>query len=112
VGDSVGVSRRHTRSFWERLAAEVDKRGAVWPVAKRHGVRVRTLAWWRWKLKHDRAFVVRRPRLLPVVVAGEPAMGTRASQVLELAIRDVRMRIESGTDVHDVAALVGAVRQC
>ncbi len=84
----------------------------MWPVAKHHGVRVQTLTWWRWKLKRERAIMVRRPKLLPVVVATEPVVSTRAPQLLELAIRDVRVRLEAGTDVRYVAALVGAVREC
>ena len=107
------MSGRHSRSFWERLAAEVDKLGRVWPVAERHGVSPQTLTWWRWKLRRERAGVVagRRPRLLPMVVAGEQVSGMRSAQ-LELAVGDVRVRIEVGTDVRYVAALVGAIREC
>ncbi len=106
------MSVRHIRSFWERLSAEAEKQG-VGAVAKRHGVRARTLTWWRWKLKREGVSVVRRaPKLLRVVTKTGPVGGDRKTGVVELAVGAVRVRIEPGTDVQYVAALVQAFRRC
>ncbi len=100
------------RSFWQRLSAEAEKQG-VGAVAKRHGVRARTLTWWRWKLKRDGALVVRQaPRLLRVVTKDGPVGGNHRAGAVELAVGDIRVRVEPGTDVQYVAALVDAFRRC
>ena len=100
------------RSFWERLSAEAEKQG-VGTVAKRHGVRARTLTWWRWKLKREGVVVARRaPKLLRVVTKDGPMGGDHKSGMLELAVGEVHVRIEPGTDVQYVAALVEAFRRC
>jgi transposase-like protein len=112
-------SKRHTRSYWEQLVTESNVRGVV-AVARAHGVKERTLAWWRWRLKREelakarersdaRAARVRsttEPELLPVFVA--------ASQhgSVELKVGDVTIRIERDSDVSYIAALVAALRTC
>ena len=65
----------------------------------------RTLTWWRWKLRADRAV---EGRLLPVIV--RPSGRTSTVEGVELRIRDVAMRFGSDTDVAYVAALVDALR--
>ena len=90
--------------------AEVERRGSVAAVAKRHGVRERTLSWWRWNLRHEKRPRERRskPRLLPVVVSAVPS--DASSAMLEVRVGDVVLRLGVGTDVQYVAAVVNAVR--
>lgn len=111
-------AKRRTRSFWEQLVAESNERGVV-AVARAHGVKDRTLAWWRWRLKRDdRAKVPARrsrarasvsteaaPELLPVFVAAEARHGA-----VELKVGDVTIRVERDADVSYVAALIAAIR--
>ncbi len=103
------MAKRHTREFWARLVSEVDRVGSIEAVARRHGVRPRTLIWWRWRLGQGPRRPRRKARLLPVVVREAPAVFERPVLV-EVAIRDVALRLETGTDVQYVASLVGALR--
>jgi transposase-like protein len=95
---------RRGREFWKQLVGEVERGERIADVARRHRVQPRTLTWWRWKLRADGAIDA---RFLPVVVSrAEP----RTAPEIELSIRDVIMRIGSGSDVAYVAALVNALR--
>ena len=96
---------RHSREFWQRLVLEVAAGATVGDVATRHGVRPRTLAWWRWRLGAESA-----PRLLPVIVSRRNTSADVQRKGVEVVVSDVRLRIEVGADVAYVAALVDALR--
>jgi hypothetical protein len=100
-------SKRHTRTFWKQLSAEVDRGRSIPEVARRHRVRPKTLSWWRWQLRRqDVSSAV--PALLPVhVPTGEVVVGRGQ---LEVQIGRVRVRADAGTDVEYIAALIAAVR--
>lgn len=100
---------RHDRRFWERACREVERGAKVGAVARRLGVRAGTLSWWRWRLRREEPAPRRRRRaeFLPVVVA-EPAVV--APCAVEVEASGVRLRVEIGTDVRYVAALVAAIR--
>jgi hypothetical protein len=69
-------------------------------------VKPQTLHWWNWKFRREADAAP--AAFLPVVVATDaPAVSTR---VVELEANGVRIRVEPGTDVHYVAALVAAIR--
>jgi transposase-like protein len=103
---------RHDRAFWSRAVGEVERGADVERVARRLGVRPKTLTWWSWKLGAERVTAKKKKetRLVPVVIEALPVASSDAT--IEIAIRDVRMRIVSGTDVRYVAALIDAVRAC
>ena len=99
---------RHDREFWERACCEVERGAAISAVARRLGVRAGTLSWWRWNLRQQVARRdERRAEFLPVVVA-EP-VGPKSAAV-EIEAGGVRLRVEVGTDIRYVAALVAAIR--
>jgi transposase-like protein len=83
------------------LVAEVDAGETIAEVARRHRVRPKTLSWWRWKLRSGTS--ASSPRLLPVVVRS--ALVAESSSI-ELRIRDVIVRVASGSDVTYIAVLV------
>jgi hypothetical protein len=106
------VAKKRGREFWAGLSAEVDAGRSVDAVSKRHGVCPKTLSWWRWKLSQGAARTVRKRRenaLLPVVVTDGHIAG--GGELLEVAVDDVRVRLESGTDVAYVARLINALRR-
>lgn len=109
LGESQGVAKRHSRDFWAQLIGEVEQGGSVEAVARRHGVRPRTLIWWRWRLGQGPRRSGRKARLLPVVVRERPVVFERPALV-EVVVRDIALRLETGTDVHYVAELVDALR--
>jgi transposase-like protein len=108
-------SRRRPRSFWEKLVAEADRVGSVERVARRHGVKARSLTWWRWWLRRDARekakarTKAKAPRVLPVVIE---AGAVAASSVIEIAVGDLRVRVQPGTELGYVTALVEALRRC
>jgi transposase-like protein len=100
------VPVRHDREFWERACREVRRGARVADVARRTGVKPRTLQWWSWKLRREPD--AEPAEFLPVVVGDQmPPVSTSA---LELEANGVRIRVEPGTDVQYVAALVVAIR--
>ena len=100
------VAARYSREFRERACREVRRGARVGDVAQRLGVRPRTLQWWHWKLRGERSV---EPRgFLPVVVDDGGAPVSPAA--LELETNGVRIRVDLGTDVTYVAALVTAIR--
>jgi len=100
--------KRHTRAFWVGLMAEVRAGAAPADVAKRHRVKESTFRWWRTELRSHTADSA--PRLVPVVAA--PAV-VSASRYVELAIADVVLRVQVGSDVAYVAELARALaRPC
>jgi hypothetical protein len=102
------AAKRHDREFWERACREVRQGAKANDVARRLGVRPRTLAWWCWQLGRKKTTRrARRAKFLPVVISGEqPIVSTR----LELDAHGVRIRVDVGADVQYVAALVNALR--
>lgn len=100
--------KRHPRSFWVKLVAEVDSGSPADAVARRHGVNCGTLKWWTYQLRaHARS--ASEPSFLPIVVRDEPARG---NGVVEVLVGDVVVRVTTGTDPRYVAALAGALREC
>jgi hypothetical protein len=96
---------RRDREYWQQAISELEAGETIAVVARRRGVRAKTLAWWKWKLGSERK---RCPQLLPVVVRQTKAVAS--ARTIEVRIGQVRMRIESGTDVKYVADLVAALR--
>jgi transposase-like protein len=93
--------KRHPRSFWAELVAEVQEGALVADVAKRHRVREVTLRWWRSQLRGTPV----APRMLPVIAGPAP----RVVRHLEIAVGATVVRVEEGTDVQYVAALARAL---
>lgn len=102
---------RHDRQFWARAVREVERGSSLGDVARRLGVQPRTLTWWRWRLRRDGAAaagkLAKRAEFIPVVMTA----GAVASRgVVEVDAGAARVRVEAGTDVAYVAALVSALR--
>lgn len=101
---------RRSRSFWKRLVAEVERGSTIARIAERHGVRPKTLAWWRWTLRREGDARVTNAQLLPVVFSGGPSPAISGEGGIAIEVRDVSFRVPLGSDVSYVAALVAAVR--
>ena len=103
------MSPRRTRKSWRRLVAEAERIGSVAKTAGRHGVKAKTLAWWRWNLRGE-ASTRKRARLLPVVLPPTAQAVAVTAFPIEITVRDVTFRVCAQSDVGYVAALVAAVR--
>ena len=86
---------RHDREFWERAYAEVSNGAKVGDVARRLGVRPRTLTWWCWRLRRTGGKPRRatQARFLPVVTAPRDVSTLTAlsPEGVELEVASVRM---------------------
>jgi transposase-like protein len=98
---------RHPKEFWARLCGEVERGAAIGTVAQRYGVKLSTLRWWRSTLRRGDHSVALR--LLPVVV-------TRAAidEVIhiDVAVRNLVVRVPVGADIDFAAAFVRALEPC
>jgi transposase-like protein len=92
---------RSRRSTWERRVAECERSSlSQREFARQHGVKVRTLRSWIYRLRRETPVA----RLLPVRVAE----GTRAGVEIVLPT-GVLVRLASGTPPDEVAAIVRAL---
>ena len=102
---------RRTREQWAKLVAAFETAGE--PVAEfcaERGLVPATFRWWQRQLRSAAPAAARSDevRLVPVNLMG---MGRQASPPVVVAVADVAVRIEVGTDVEYVAALVGRLRR-
>ena len=106
---------RHTAQWWAERVAEFVQAGDARSVARRHGVKERTLVWWRSELRR-RAREGTGPRLLPVVVRTAPprvpAGGADEIEVF-VEIGATRMTMRGAVSPEHLAAVVSAsTRSC
>jgi hypothetical protein len=104
------MGARRTREAWSGLVDEFEASGeSMQRFCAKHRVQVGRLKWWRWRLRSERSSTgPAKPvvRLLPVdVVEVAPHPPTS----LVVAISGVELRVEVGTDVGYVGALVSAL---
>lgn len=105
------MGARRTREEWAGLVDELETSGdSLQRFCAKHRLRVASLKWWRWRLRSERSSTgLAKPgvRLLPVdVVDVAPLQPTS----LVVAITGAELRVEVGTDVEYVGALVSALR--
>jgi transposase-like protein len=101
---------KHTADWWSGPVAELAATGDASAVARRHGVRERTLIWWRSELRR-RAREAKAPRLLPVVVrASSPRPTVAPIGALEVVVEigAARMTLRGAVSVEHIAAIVTA----
>jgi hypothetical protein len=106
------MGARRTREEWSGLVDELEASGAsVQRFCAKRRIRVASLKWWRWRLRSDRSSAaLARPgvRLLPVDVIDVAPLARPTTLVV--AISGSELRVEVGTDVEYVGALVSALR--
>lgn len=101
---------RRTREQWAALVTafeQTDQQASRFCASR--GIRAKTFAWWRWRLRDTSQRPANRDRvkLLPVaVVEREAGSDTR----VVLSVADVEIRFDLGADVDYVAALVARLR--
>ena len=105
------MGARRTREEWASLVEKLDaSTDSVARFCRRHRVRASTLKWWRWRLRSERrpaALTKPTTRLLAVdVIDVAPLRPT----TLVIAASGMEVRVEVGTDIEYVGALVSALR--
>ncbi len=108
---------RHRAEWWAKRIEELAQSGDAEEIARRHGVKARTLIWWRSQLrKKARERTGGKPRLLPVVVRSAPRAGRApAESALEVFVEvgAARMTLRGAVTAEHLAAIVSAsARAC
>ena len=111
MGSSRGMrNSRHAGDVWAVWVAECEAGATSAEVAARHGVKERTLRWWRSRLKMGGApSTPVRPadaRLLPVIVDAD------ARGEVQFIVGDCRVTFPMDTPIALVKQLVAVLRAC
>jgi hypothetical protein len=107
------MGTRRSREQWAGVVEEWAASGEIAEAfCQRRGIRRSTLSWWKWKL----ASSARSPspsaaiRLLRVAVSPEGG-GPRMARGIAVDVGDVRVHVETGTDVAYVGELIDRLRR-
>jgi transposase-like protein len=101
---------RHKSEWWQQRLAEVDDGAEIEDVARQHGVRAKTLAWWRTELQR-RARKRTGPRLLPVVLSAPRPIAAGVEILVEVGA--TRMHLKGAVTAEYLGAVINAVaRRC
>jgi hypothetical protein len=107
---------RHRADWWAERIAELAQGGDAEEIARHHGVRKRTLIWWRSEIRRQSRKKTGKPRLLPVVVRSTPrAVRPAPEQALEVFVEvgAARMTLRGAVTAEHLAAIVSAsARAC
>lgn len=103
---------RHEAGWWAERLEELAQGGDAAEIARRFGVRERTLIWWRSELQR-RARKKTKQRLLPVVVAPRRVEPTRHELEIVVEVGPSRMVLRGAVSAEHIAAIVTAsARAC
>jgi transposase-like protein len=100
---------RRSRAEWEQLVREVESGGTIAEVARRHGVRLRTLTWWRWQLRRGKVARSATKAVQMVPVRVREVVRPAVDDVVEVLVRGAVVRVRVGQDPRYVAELAAAL---
>lgn len=106
------AARRRARAEWAELVREVEAGASLDQVARRHGVRVGTLKWWRWQLRSGkvaRSATKTAVQMVPVRVRESARAIEPADDVVEVLVRGAMVRVRVGQDATYIAELAAAL---
>lgn len=105
---------KHKAAWWAKRVEELERDGDEEAVARDHGVRTKTLQWWRSELKRRaRGGSSGRARLLPVVVEAEArrvAMGTSGKLEVGVKVGDSRITLRGEVTPEHLVSIVKGLR--
>jgi hypothetical protein len=103
---------RHSAAWWAERVEELARGGDAKEMARRYGIRERTLHWWRSELVR-RTRKKPKQRLLPVVVAARRSETGRPELEIVVETGATRMILRGNVSAEHVAAIVTAsARAC
>lgn len=105
---------KHKAAWWAKRVEELERNGDEEAVARDHGVRAKTLQWWRSELKRRaRGGSHGRARLLPVVVESEArgvAMGSSGKLEVRITVGDSRITMRGEVTAEHLVSIVKGLR--
>ncbi len=109
---------RHKSAWWAKRVEELEGGGDAEAIAREHGVRQRTLVWWRSELaRRAPAGKDTTPRLLPVV-AERAALRARKDAARDVSIEVVveigaaRITARGALSPEHLTAIIAVARTC
>lgn len=107
---------KHEAEWWAKRIEELDATGDARAVAEKHGVREKTLKWWRSELRRRARSRATKAQLLPVVVkprsTARPQTPTVSRVVAPLEvfveIGAARITLRGAVSAEHVAAIVSS----
>ena len=103
---------RHNAEWWAERLRELSETGDARAVARRHGVRVQTLTWWRSEVRRREREASSSPRLLPVVVRATPPPGSDGLEMV-VEVGAARITVRGAVSAEQLTAIVSAsARAC
>lgn len=109
------AQRRRSREEWKELVREIEAGESIEQVARRHGVRVGTLKWWRWQFRRGTVArsATKAVQMVPVRVRQAPrvpaVVDDVVDDVVEVLVRGALVRIRIGQDPRYIAELAAAL---
>jgi len=108
------MGARRSRAEWEEIIRTFEASGEpLQSFCAKRRIRPETLTWWRWRLRASSKSTTSRRRtdvrLVPVDVILPTAAPARPSTIV-IAVSDVEVRVETGTDPAYLGMLVAALR--
>lgn len=100
---------RRSRAEWEQVIREVESGGSIAEVARRHGVRPRTLTWWRWQLRRGKVARSATKAVQMVPVRVREVVRPAADDVVEVLVCGAVVRVRVGQDPRYIAELAAAL---
>jgi transposase-like protein len=109
---------KHTSAWWAKRVEELERGGDAEAIAREHGVRQRTLLWWRSELaRRARGGADTAPRLLPVVAKRAELRAHKdapcaASIEVVVEIGAARITARGTLSPEHLATIITAARTC
>ena len=102
---------RKSRAQWARVLTKFEASGeTLAEFCARHRLSPRTVAWWRWRLRRERREISSREEVRLVAVDVPQPLHVGVGGAVRVVMGELDVRVEVGTDVTYVAALVAALR--
>lgn len=106
---SLGM-QRHAANWWAERVVELDGGADVEVLSRRHGVRKKTLLWWRTEL--GRRERTSKGRLLPVVISPRSTQVGAAETEATFEVGGARVHLRGATAEYLGAVISAVVRGC
>jgi hypothetical protein len=103
---------RHSEAWWSERVSELAAGAAPSDVSAQHGVREKTLLWWKSELGRRARRAGKAQRLVPVVIRGASPLAAVAAGALDVSLETKRGRltVRGAVEASHLSALALALR--
>jgi transposase-like protein len=103
---------RHNEAWWSERVSELDAGVTASEIAATHGVREKTLLWWKSELSRRARRSAKAQRLVPVVIRGASESAPAVAVALDVSLETKRGRltVRGAVEASHLSALALALR--